>query len=349
MKVHFLFASLMILIIACNAPQESEQKVGESKQNSHVSEIHKVVIQGEAQGTYYAISYYDKQKRNLKNQIDSLLLAFDQSASNYKQGSIISKVNNNEEIKLDDIFLGNFKLAQEVSLMTNGDFDITVRPLVELWGFGHKAPEEVSKAQVDSVMQFIGYTKVRVEGDKIIKEDNRLQLDFNAIAQGYSVDVVGAYLNSLGIENYLVDIGGEVIAKGRKPNQVLWKVGVERPEENATYGADLSAIIQLDNKALATSGNYRKFYEKGGVKYSHTINPKSGYPIRSTLLSATVMTEKAALADALATAFMVMGMEKTKIFLESHKEIEALLIYSDEEGKYQIFMTPGLEKWVEKK
>jgi thiamine biosynthesis lipoprotein len=348
MKIHYLYLFLLILMISCKQPSNPASVVDQPKHQQGISDAHKIVLQGEAQGTYYAISYYDSLHRNLKLQIDSLLAAFDQSASNYQDSSIISMVNKNMPVELDEIFVGNFKLAQRVSQMTNGSFDITVRPLVELWGFGHKAPEEVSAAEVDSVMRFVGYQKVTLQDNRIDKTDERIQLDFNAIAQGYSVDVVGAFLSDLGIDNYLIDIGGEVLAKGFKPDHQSWKVGVERPEENVQYGSDLSAIVQLNNQALATSGNYRKFYEKDGVKYSHTIDPKSGYPIRSTLLSATVMTQKAAMADALATAFMVMGLQKSKEFLEVNSDIEALLIYSDDSGKYQIYMTAKMEQWVEK-
>ncbi|MBN2746745.1 MAG: FAD:protein FMN transferase [Bacteroidales bacterium] len=308
----------------------------------------KYVIQGAAQGTYYAITYYDPHGRKLDHSIDSLLKAFDMSASNYQDSSIISKVNANIPVKLDEIFLGNFNLAKEVSLMTDGAFDITVRPLVELWGFGKKQIGEVSLGEVDSVMSFIGFQKVRIEDGKVIKDDPRLQLDFNAIAQGYSVDVTAKYLRSLGIENFLVDIGGEVVASGQKADSSFWKVGVERPKENEAYGEALSAVISLKDRALATSGNYRKFYEKDGVKYSHTIDPKTGYPARSVLLSATVIAENAALADALATALMVKGIDSSKVFLEKHPEFDGFLIYSDEAGNYKFYETEGIKEIITK-
>ena len=341
----------LMLINSCNpshpSVKESKNSLEVPKHASMLSEKHKVSWVGDAQGTYYAISYYDLQERNLKPQIDSLLRAYDQSASNYKESSIISKVNNNIPVELDDIFIGNFELAMEVSRKTKGAFDITVRPLVELWGFGKKAPSEVSDAQIDSVLDFVGYRKVRIENGKIIKDDHRLQLDFNAIAQGYAVDVLGDYLSSLGIENYLVDIGGEVRAQGQKPGGESWRVGVERPSDNAAYGENLSAVIRLNDMALATSGNYRKFYEKDGIKYSHTIHPKMGRSVQSRLLSATILSKRAALSDAMATACMVMGLEESMSYLRQDKDLEALLIYSDENGEYQLFMTEGMKSIVE--
>lgn len=308
------------------------------------AKLEKYIINGEAQGTYYVITYYDSLNRKLDFSIDSLLHVFDRSASNYLDSSIISKVNNNIPVQLDPVFIGNFELAENVSKMTNGAFDITVRPLVELWGFGKKSVGDVTDNQVDSVMQFIGFNKVRLVNGMIEKEDPRLQLDFNAIAQGYSVDVVSNFLKSKGIMNHLIDIGGEIFASGTKPDTVLWQVGVERPKDNEAYGEALTAIINLENKGLATSGNYRKFYEKDGVKYAHTINPKTGYPVQSTLLSATVIADNAAFADAMATAFMVIGLDSAKVILSAHPEVDAFLIYSDMNGNYQFYHTSGLDK-----
>jgi len=302
----------------------------------------KIVLQGAAQGTYYAVTYYDSLNRDLQFQIDSLLKAYDLSASNYVENSIISKVNRNEAVTLDSIFTGNFLLSQKVSEQTGGDFDITVRPLVELWGFGKKKRGEVTPEMVDSVMAFTGYKKVRLENGRIVKDDPRIKLDFNAVAQGYSVDVVAAYLKSLGINDFLVDIGGEVYASGTKPLGQKWKVGIERPKDNEKYGESLSAKVSLQNKGMATSGNYRKFYVKNGVKYSHTIDPHTGYPAHRNILSATIIAADAAHADAYATACMVMGIEKAKAFLENHPELEAFLIYSDEDGDFKYY-SKGLE------
>ena len=280
----------------------------------------KINIIGEAQGTYYSISFFTSDESINKDVIDKLLSDFDNSASNYKKGSIISKVNNNTDVELDDVFIGNYNMAMKISNETNGDFDITVRPLVQAWGFGSIDAKDMDSVIVDSIMEFVGYNKVSIKDGKVIKKDSRLKLDFDAIAQGYSVDVICKYLQDKGIENYLVDIGGEVFASEFKQDLKNWKVGIETPTDSAKYGDNLSAIVSLSNRGMATSGNYRKFYVKDGIKYSHTINPKTGYPIASRLLSATVITDKTAIADAYATAFMVMGLEKTKAFLDQHKK-----------------------------
>ncbi len=326
MKNFILLLAAILLLISC-----SEEK-----------KTVKVNITGEAQGTYYSISFFTSDESINKNVIDKLLSDFDNSASNYKKESIISKVNNNEDVVLDDIFLGNYNMAMDISKETKGDFDITVRPLVQAWGFGSIDAKDMDSLIVDSIMGFIGYNKVSIEDNKVIKQDSRLQLDFDAIAQGYAVDVISNFLVEKGIENYLVDIGGEVYASEFKKDSIYWKVGVETPSDSAKYGASLSAIVSLSNRGMATSGNYRKFYVKDGIKYSHTINPKTGYPIASRLLSATVITDQTAKADAYATAFMVMGLEKTIEFLNQHKNIDAYLIYSDDEGNYKSYVTKGV-------
>jgi thiamine biosynthesis lipoprotein len=310
--------------------------------------IQKQLIKGEAQGTYYAITYYDSLNRDFSRQIDSVLKAFDQSCSNYQPNSVISKINRNEAVQLDSLFIGNYLLAEKVSRETGGDFDITVRPLVELWGFGLKNRSNVTKEQVDSIMDFVGYRKVRLDSGRIIKDDPRIMLDYNAIAQGYSVDVVAAFLKKQGIKNFLVDIGGELYAYGQKADGSPWKVGVERPKDGEQYGENLSAIIALHNKGMATSGNYRKFYIKDGVKYAHTIDPHTGYPVQHSLLSATVVAPTAGLADAYATAFMVMGIDHAKAILQRHPELDVYLIYSDSTGEYRSFSTEGMSQMLEK-
>ncbi len=308
----------------------------------------KFVKKGEAQGSYYAITYYDSLNRDFGDQIDSLLIAFDKSCSNYQPASIISKVNHNEAVELDDLFIGNFKMAENVSSETQGDFDITVRPLVELWGFGLKHSDSVSKEEVDSIMQFVGYNKVRLENGKIVKDDPRIMIDYNAIAQGYSVDVMANFLRSKGLKYFLIDIGGELYANETKVDGQAWKIGIERPKDGEKYGENLSAILSLKNKGLATSGNYRKYYIRDGVKYAHTINPHTGYPVQHTLLSATVIAPSAGLADAYATAFMVMGVTKARLILKRHPELQAFLIYSDENGDFKAFVSSGLNDMLEK-
>ena len=253
-KLIVLFA--VIVITSCTTNENNNREVGV---------LEKYQIRGEAQGTYYSITYFDNENRNLKTRFDSLFRLFDLSASNYKEQSIISKVNRNEEVELDSIFLGNYYLAMKVSEQTNGDFDITVRPLVEAWGFGKRKAEEMDSRIVDSILQFTGYHKISIQGNKVIKDDSRVQLDFDALAQGYSVDFVVNYLESIGITRFLVDVGGEVFASANKTDSTFWKVGIEQPKDSATYGENLSAILPLSGKGMATSGNYRKFYIKDGI------------------------------------------------------------------------------------
>lgn len=298
-----------------------------------------VKFRGKAQGTYYAITYYDEEKRDFSREIDSLLTEFDKTASVYESNSIISKVNKNKPYTLNRIFLDIYKKGMEVARDTDGKFDMTVMPLVNAWGFGFETRKKVDTAKIDSIMQFVGYEKIRLEGGKLIKEYPRVQLDFNSIAQGYSVDWVADFLESKGIENYLVDIGGEVYAKGKKPGSEFWRVGIEKPAEDKQSAREIKDVIALKNKAMATSGSYRKYYKKNGVKYSHTINPQTGFPVKHTMLSASVLADDAVTADAYATAFMVMGFEKSKAFINKKPGLEGYFIYSDRDGKLKTYFT----------
>ena len=307
-----------------------------------------VHIRGTAQGTYYSIIYYDKQQRNLKPEIDSLLDAFDRSVSLWVPTSILSRVNNNDSsVVIDKWFADNFNYSQQVSKATNGAFDCTVEPLVNAWGFGFDETTHVDSAIVDSLMEFTGYKKVKLVNNKIVKADPRLKIDFNAIAQGYSDDVVAEFLEVKGISYYLIDIGGEVKAKGRKADGSLWRVGIEKPAEHKEDDRVLKAIIGLKNRSVATSGSYRKYYEKNGVRYSHTIDPKTGYPVKHSLLSVSVISTNTALADAYATSFMVMGFEKARNFVEHDSTLEAFFIYSDSTGHNKTYGTKGFNKMIQ--
>lgn len=301
-------------------------------------------INGYAQGTTYSIGYYDSLNRDFKVEIEKLLKDFDKSVSLYDSNSIISRVNRNEQnIILDKFFICCYKKSKEISESTDGSFDATVFPLVNGWGFSFEKKAKMDSTMVDSILKFIGYKLIDLKDGKIIKKDNRVKLDFNALAQGYSVDLVSRLLDSNNISSYIVEIGGEVYAKNKKPNGDNWKVGIEKPIDNPYSENPLKAIAILENKALNTSGNYRKFYVDKGIKYSHEINPKTGYPAHNNLLSATVLADDCMTADAYATAFMVMGLEKTISFLNKHKELQAYLIFSDDNGNYKTFESPGLK------
>lgn len=310
-------------------------------------QLEPVKLSGEAQGTYYSIIYYDGENRDFQPEIDSVLNAFDQSVSLWVPNSILSRVNQNDPtVVIDEYFLLNVELALQVATATEGAFDFTVAPLVKAWGFGFDEKRNVDKQIIDSLLPIVNYRKVRIENEKVIKSDQRITFDFNAIAQGFSVDLIAEWLENKGVFNYLVDIGGEVKGRGIKADGSFWKIGVEKPAANKSDARDLKAIVELKNASIATSGNYRKFYEEDGVRYSHTIDPQTGYPVQHSLLSVSVLTNNTALADAYATAFMVWGYEKSKSFIENHPELDAFFIYSDNTGNYKTYATAGFKEVI---
>ena len=302
-------------------------------------------IRGFTQGTDYMVKYSSTDTADYKKEIEHLLSAIDTSMSTYNSSSVISKVNNNDPaVQLDKYFVEVFSVAQDISQKTQGAFDITVCPLVNAWGFGQEEIPEVDSAAVDSIMKFVGYEKIELKDGNIFKEDKRLRLDMNAIAQGYTVDVIAEYLDDQGVENYLVEVGGEVKTKGISPSNRQWRVGIDKPiDSNNVAGQNLQAIVKLENRALATSGNYRNFYVKNGVKYAHTINPKTGYPVEHQLLSVSVFAEECVVADAYATAFMVMGRARSAKMVDQLEGIDAYFIYSDKDGNFQVDYTSNLE------
>jgi thiamine biosynthesis lipoprotein len=325
---------LLILLYSCNG----------------FHNLKSVKFNGLAQGTFYSVTYYEKNGTNYKTQIDSILKSFDKSVSIYDSISLISKINKNDTtVVLDNYFIEIFNTAEQISKKTNGAFDITVASLVNAWGFGFKNKSEIDSSLIDSLLEFTGYKLVSINKNKIIKKDSRTILDFNAIAKGYSVDIIGKFLESKGIENYLIDIGGEVFAKGEKTNNKKWKIGIEKPAKTKFDKQKIKAEIKLENKAVATSGNYRNYYKNNGERYSHIINPKTGYPVKNNLMSASVFADNCFTADAYATAFMVMGLKRTKKFLSKNKELEAYLIYSDKNGDINIYTTKGIKNIMSEK
>lgn len=294
-------------------------------------------------GTSYNIKY--QCDSNLVKGIEEELKRVDNSLSTFNEKSIITAVNQNKEVVLNDMFLSVYKKAMEVSENTDGAFDITVAPLVNAWGFGFKNGINPEKAQVDSLLQIVGYKKVELKGDRVVKQDPRIMLDCSAIAKGFGVDVIANYLSNLGVKNFMIEIGGEIVTSGINEQRLPWKIGVTKPTDDplGDAGGELMTVMNVTDKAMATSGNYRNFYYKGGKKYAHTIDPKTGYPVQHSLLSATVIARDCATADAYATSFMVMGLEKAKKFLEQHTELMAYFIYSDEKGKNAVWFSPSLK------
>jgi thiamine biosynthesis lipoprotein len=276
-----------------------------------------------------------------------LLEDFDKSVSTYIPTSIISRINANEKnVVVDKYFIACFNKAKEVWKNTNGAFDPTVYPIVNAWGFGPGKKQKIEKSKIDSMLKFVGFDLINLKGNTVVKKDPRVALDFNAFAQGYSVDVVSEYLNSLGITSYIVEIGGEVYARGKQPNGENWTIGIEKPIDNKLSENPLKATIKLENLAVATSGNYRRFIVEDGVKYAHHIDPKTGYPAKNNLLSASVFAKECISSDANATGILVLGLEKAKKFLAKHKELQVYLIYSDDKGNYQVFESEGLKSII---
>jgi FAD:protein FMN transferase len=303
---------------------------------------------GFTQGTTFSIVYEEKLftgVEKINNAIDRKLIEIDNSLSLYNKASGLSRINRNEISEADEMFTEVFKISERVSELTDGLFDITVGPLVKAWGFGPDAMRNFDPSRVDSLLVFVGFGKVRLVDGLIEKDDSRIYIDVNAVAQGYSVDVICRLLDDFGIMNYLVEIGGEVRARGMKTDR-FWRVGVDMPEESNTRpGEKMAAVIELNNEALATSGNYRKFYlGDDGVKYTHTINPVTGVPARNLLLSATIVAPDAATADAFATACMVAGPEGAKGLIEKYNFLEGYLIYSGERGQYVTWSSDGLKE-----
>ncbi len=306
----------------------------------------KTVLQGLAQGSYYAITYYDEQNRNFQREIDSIFHAVDMSVNLWVDSSIISKVNRNEDVTLDSIFIGNFNIAQKAAVLSDGYFDPTISPIVAAWGFSYKSGDSITPQLIDSLKPLVDYRKVRIENGKVIKEIPDMTLDFNAIAQGYTSDLIARFLESRGIKNYLVDTGGEIMAKGEKANGQPWIVGIEKPAENMDSERIVQTCIALRDKGLVTSGSSRKYVERDGKRYSHCIDPKTGYPVEHQVLSVTVMAENSVWADALASIGMVMGMEKSLQLFQTLEGVEAYYIFVNGQGELETFATEGFESLI---
>ena len=307
-----------------------------------------IIIEGKTMGTTYTITYFDKNGRDFKNSIDSLLGVVNKSINNYDPASEVSRFNvSSKGFKFDLPYLHDpLKKAEEVFHASNGAFDPTVMPLVNAWGFGPGKQINPDSTQVDSIRAFVGFSKVMVTTDSLVKKDPRVQLDFGGIGQGYGADIIAEWLKSKGISDVLVELGGEGMAIGKnlKTNKP-WMIGILDP--NSTRGNMFyKAYVSLTNKSFTTSGNYFNYREIDGKKYSHTIDPATGFPAQRAILSASVFAEDCVTADVWGTAFMVMGHEKAIELLEKHPELDALLIYSSADGNMQTYITPGIEPFV---
>lgn len=294
-------------------------------------------------GTIYHITY--QSDVNLQKDIEAELKKVDQSLSPFNKESVISQVNRNENVQVNGMFKEVFNLAMNIAQDTQGAFDITVAPLVNEWGFGFKKGVSPTREVIDSLRAIVGYQKVSLTADgHIKKKDPRTMLDCSAIAKGYGCDAVARLLKNKGIRNFMVEIGGEIVTCGNSEKRVPWHIGVNKPtDDSLNTSQELQTVLNVTDKAMATSGNYRNFYYKNGKKYAHTIDPKTGYPVQHNILSATVLADNCATADAYATSFMVLGMDGAKKILARHPELLAYLIYSDQHGKNQIWYSPSLK------
>lgn len=279
-------------------------------------------------GTVYSITY--QSPRDLQAEIEAELKKVDLEFSMFNDSSTVARQNRGEKVSHSPMYQEVYQLAQTVSQETGGAFDITVAPLVNAWGFGFKHEQLPTHQQVDSLLKI------------------RNQLDFSAIAKGYGSDAVARLLERHNVRNFMVEIGGEVVTRGISEKRVPWKIGVTRPtDDSLSVSTELQTVLNVTDVAMATSGNYRNFYYKGGRKYAHTIDPKTGYPVQHSLLSATVLAKDCAVADAYATAFMVLGVERAKTVLERHPELMAYFIFTTDDGQTDVWFSPSLREKIE--
>lgn len=319
-------------------------------QNKTTEALEPIRLKGQAQGTYYSIIYYDEQQRNLQPQIDSILKAFDLSASLWVETSNLRRLNAGLTDTLDPILTELFRQDDWLYSHTNGAFSCAVGKLVRAWGFAFDKASDMNQKRVDSLLLATAHNfSITSEGSvsTIERTIAGQEYDFNAIGQGYSVDLISKYLKSLGINNHLIDVGGEVIAFGHKPDGKSWTVGIERPAKDKDAIPEVETMIKLCDCSVVTSGNYRKYYEKNGVRFSHTIDPSTGYPVEHSLLSVSVIANESWLADGLATSFMVMGLDKALEWLKNNPDQpQAVFFIYDDNGSNKTYATPEFQKLI---
>ncbi len=306
------------------------------------------VCEGKAQGTYYIVKYISKDTLSLQKGIDSIFAAIDLSLSLYQPGSLINQFNKGSQVRMDEHLQAVIPKALWVSRTTRGAFDITVKPLVDVWGFGVQRPSHPGAPTADTLRQLlqrVGYHYLAVKGPLLVKKKQGVEIDCNGIAQGYTVDVLARFLEQQGISNYLVDVGGELRASGMNAQHHTWMVGVERPAaDSGSYPEQ--TLLHLQNKAIATSGNYRRFFDQGGTRFAHTIDPHSGQALHNNIISVTVIAADCITADGFDNALILMGVEPALAFIRNHPDLglEACFIYKDGQGKIEERFTPGFEK-----
>lgn len=301
-------------------------------------------------GTSYHISYHSPNEIDYNLELRQQLLdVVDNSLSTFNKHSIISKINNNEAHKTDSAFEKVYLTAQKISELSDGAFDITVAPLANRWGFGYSKKQESlpTEEEIAQLLQIVGYKKIKLEQHQLIKEHQETQLDGSAIAKGFAVDVAAEFLESKDISNYMVEIGGEIRVSGTNSKGTKWRLGIDRPiEDPAAFHREIDTVLNITDKAIASSGNYRQFYYNDGKKYSHTINPITGYPVQHSLLSATVIASDCMSADAIATACMVMGAEKGLALAEKLEDVDVYFII-DDNGEFKELFSKGMTPYFQ--
>lgn len=311
--------------------------------------MHKKYIfdEGPIYSTSYHVVYESPGGIDFSDEIKQKMMQLDYSLSTFNSDSTISKVNRNFDVKVDKLFKKCFKKGMKISKLTKGAFDMTIAPLVNAWGFGFRNKETITPALIENLLENVGYQKVKLYWNHVVKKNPAIMLDASAIAKGLAVDHVARFLKSLECKNYMVEIGGEVAAQGVNQNNRTWRVGITKPTEDNPYlNQDLQDVVVLSGKAIATSGNYRNYYVEGDKKYAHTIDPKTGYPVQHNLLSATVLANDCMTADGYATAFLVLGVEKSMEIINRICGLEAYLICSGDQGEYKVIYSKGFEKYL---
>lgn len=321
--MRLIFLSFLLIFFSCS-----------SEKNNKVL----VTNTGETQGTFYHIKYLIKDGVSLQPRIEKILCSVDSSLSTYVPYSLISKINYRQDNIVDSLFETVFNCAQLVHKQTEGAFDCSIAPLVNAWGFGFEKKQNLDSLKIKKILKNIGFDKIYIKNDSLNIPKN-MMIDFNALAQGFTVDLIAKFLDDNSITDYLIEIGGELKSKGSNASDKIWRVGVDKPIDEIDLQDRFQFIMKLENKSIATSGNYRKYFEENGKKYSHTISPFNGYPVMNNFLSVSVIHDDCMLADAYATAFMVMGKSKTLKFLDNFPEIEAYIVYTDKNGKFKTYIS----------
>jgi len=311
---------------------------------------HLQVSEGKAQGTYYIVKYISRDTVSLQSRIDSIFSVIDQSLSLYQPGSLICQFNAGRQVQMDAHMQAVITRALQVSRATSGAFDITVKPLVDAWGFGPVKPAWQGVPPADTLqqrLQLVGYRYLQVNGNMLSKQKSGVQIDCNGIAQGYTVDVLGRFLEQQGIENYLVDVGGELRARGQNAQHKTWSIGIEGPSPGSS-DYPVQTLLYLSNKAIATSGNYRRFFDQGGTRFAHTIDPVSGQALHNNIISVTVIARDCITADGFDNALILMGVDKALAFLRRYPQygLEAYFIYKDAAGNVQEKYSPGFKRFM---